>query len=191
MLDYVDVTTTLTIAFSEHVDITASGVTLECPASTPIAFSGLPLADESNVTLTPNAALPEGVICVGTVLAAEVTDTDGTPDNMAADFSFSFTTVDLPDEFATVRDLVDDAWVRALAGRTTAEAALQSALDLLSSSLSEAFDLDAAESALADAENLVATGGPPDQAEFGVLDLFMKRSRALFDAGVLILGGGS
>ena len=51
-----------------------------------------PAAGTSLVVITPDAALPEGVLCEVTVVATEVTDLYGTPDNMVADFQFSFTT---------------------------------------------------------------------------------------------------
>ena len=84
--------TAISITFDEAVDITALGVILECPVSTAIPFSGLPAAGASLVVITPDAPLPEGVVCEVTVVATEVTDLDHTPDNMVADFQFSFTT---------------------------------------------------------------------------------------------------
>ena len=87
-----NVSTGTAITFSEAVDVTALGVILECPVPTAIPFSGLPATDTSLVVITPDAPLPEGVVCEVTVVATEVTDLDGTPDNMVADFQFSFTT---------------------------------------------------------------------------------------------------
>ena len=43
-------------------------------------------------TIDPNSDLPNSVSCTATVVAAQVTDLDGTPDAMALDYSWSFTT---------------------------------------------------------------------------------------------------
>ncbi len=88
----VAVNSTVTVNFDETVDLSAAAATLECPAGTPVAFSGLPASDVTSVTLTPDADLPDSTLGSVTIVAAEVTDNDGTADNMAADYSFSFTT---------------------------------------------------------------------------------------------------
>ena len=97
--------------------------------------------------------------------------------------------IDFPDEFATIRALVNDAWVRALADRTPVGEDLQALLDLLSHSVWVELNLDKANGALASAQALVAAGGPPNEAEFAVLDLFLARSRTLFDLALADLGG--
>ena len=88
----VAVDTAITINFNESVNLTASAVTLECPAATTIAFTGLPANDVTSITLTPGANLPESTLCNATIVAAQVTDNDGAVDIMAADVAFSFTT---------------------------------------------------------------------------------------------------
>ena len=96
-----------------------------------------------------------------------------------------------PEELTTVRALVDDAWVNSLAQRLESDVAvaLKGALDLLSSSLGDVFDLDAADGALTEAQSLVEGAGPPTQVESAFLRLFVARSRILFDAAVeTILG---
>lgn len=84
----------ITINFSEPVSATADAFALECPTGTPVAFSSSPAlpGDGSSFVLTPAAALPLNTTCTVTVTAAEITDLDGDPNNMEADYSFSFTT---------------------------------------------------------------------------------------------------
>jgi len=87
--------TGITINFDEDVDATASAVTVTCDAVAQ-SFTGLPFSGASMV-LTPDADLPFDASCAVDVLAAEVTDQDGSIDNMAMDFSFGFTVVsDVP-----------------------------------------------------------------------------------------------
>ncbi|MCB0060682.1 MAG: lamin tail domain-containing protein, partial [Caldilineaceae bacterium] len=85
----------ITINFSENVNLTANAVTLECPSSTAIPFTGLPASDVNTIILNPDSDLPADTVCTVTVVAAEVTDADSDdpPDAMDTDFSFSFTTV--------------------------------------------------------------------------------------------------
>jgi predicted extracellular nuclease len=91
----VAVDTTITINFSESVDVTADAFTIECPVNTQVAFSSsptLPATGTTNVVLTPASDLPNDTTCTVTVVATEVTDKDGNPDNMAENYVFSFTT---------------------------------------------------------------------------------------------------
>ncbi|MGL4233636.1 MAG: Ig-like domain-containing protein, partial [Casimicrobium sp.] len=85
---------TITVNFSEPVDVSSGGITLECPAATPIAFTGLPATNATSLVLTPTAPLPLNTTCTVSVLAANVTDVDANdpPDNLAANYVFSFTT---------------------------------------------------------------------------------------------------
>lgn len=92
----VPVNTAITVQFSESVDVTAAAFTVECPIGTPVSFTttpALPATGVTSVTLNPTGALPNNTLCTVTVVAAEVTDTDGTPQNMAADHVFTFTTI--------------------------------------------------------------------------------------------------
>ena len=92
----VAVNTAITVNFSESVDATANAFSIACPAGTPVAFGStpaLPANDVTSVTLTPSADLPNGTLCTVTVAAAGISDNDGTPDAMAADYVFSFTTI--------------------------------------------------------------------------------------------------
>ncbi len=93
--NYVAINATITIRFSELVNLTASAVTLECPAGTPVTFTGLPASSVTSATLTPSAPLPNGTTCTVSVIADQVSDvdTDDPPDNMTANYVFTFTTV--------------------------------------------------------------------------------------------------
>lgn len=84
----------ITINFSEPVSATAHAFALECPTDTSVAFSSSPAlpGDGSSFILTPAAALPLNTTCAVTVTATEISDLDGEPDSMAADYNFSFTT---------------------------------------------------------------------------------------------------
>ncbi len=87
----------ITVNFSESVDIAAGAFTVQCPVGNGVAFSSapeLPAAGVLSVTLTPDNDLPTATLCTVTVLADKVTDTDGTPQPMAADHVFTFNTVD-------------------------------------------------------------------------------------------------
>jgi predicted extracellular nuclease len=81
----------ITINFSEPVDVTASGVTVECPVGTPITFTGLPVSNSTSVVLDPSVNLPTSTICTVTVVASQVSDLDGTIDYMASNYTFTFT----------------------------------------------------------------------------------------------------
>lgn len=85
----VAVDATITINFSEAVDATINSVTLTCDAQT-VDFSGLPFSG-TELVITPDADLANDAVCTVNVVAAEVTDQDGTADNMAADYGFGFT----------------------------------------------------------------------------------------------------
>jgi methionine-rich copper-binding protein CopC len=95
--DHVAVNTNIVVNFSEPVTANGSSFTLECPVGTPQSFavSGSP---GSSITLDPTSNLPEGTICSVTVIAANISDVDSVdpPDNMAANYPFSFTTDSAP-----------------------------------------------------------------------------------------------
>lgn len=92
----VPVGTTITVNFSESVDVAMGAFTVACPTGSPVAFSStptLPANDTNSVVLTPSSNLPGGTVCTVTVDAAKVTDNDGTPNTMAANYNWSFTTI--------------------------------------------------------------------------------------------------
>lgn len=81
----------VTVDFSENIDATASAVTMTCTTSGAVTFSaGLPTTGVAQLVLTPSSTLTDGETCDVTVVAAEITDTDGTADAMAANYEFSF-----------------------------------------------------------------------------------------------------
>lgn len=85
------VTSTITVAFSEAVDVTTSAFTLECPVGSAVAFTQ-PAVSGTSFMLTPAAPLPYDTTCTVTVVADQVVDRDGTADPMEEDYAFSFTT---------------------------------------------------------------------------------------------------
>jgi hypothetical protein len=86
-------TESITINFSEIVNATTNSFTIECPAPGNLQSYSLSSSPASSFTLTPNSNLPAGTTCTVTVIAAQITDVDAgdPPDNLAADFTFSFT----------------------------------------------------------------------------------------------------
>jgi endonuclease G, mitochondrial len=90
---------TILVNFSESVtasDPPASAFSLECPAGSPRTFTQT-ASPTATFTLTPDSPLPAGTTCQVTVNANDITDADGTPDHMTANYSFSFTTVSQTD----------------------------------------------------------------------------------------------
>jgi uncharacterized repeat protein (TIGR01451 family) len=81
----------ITINFSESVNATASSFSVECPAGSPRTFA-LSASPAASFTLDPTADLPAGTTCTVTVFASQITDADAfdPPDQMAADYTFSF-----------------------------------------------------------------------------------------------------
>ena len=103
---------TITINFSENVNVAASGVTIDCGGG-PLGF--LPALPQNNLTalvLTPGALLPAGSTCTVTVDKTKITDTDTSdpPDNMVNDFVFSF---------KVNPDAVDDTYPVTLVGNVS------------------------------------------------------------------------
>jgi len=94
--------TTITINFSEPVDITsAANFSLVCDSNPQGYTVTVPVvlpASTSVVVIDPASSLPYDTTCAFTVFAAQVvdTDTDDPPDNMAADFTSTFTTAGPP-----------------------------------------------------------------------------------------------
>jgi predicted extracellular nuclease len=89
----VPVNTGITLNFSEAVNVAAGGVTLVCGSpGTAIALNTLPANAVTSLALTPASELPSSSSCTVTTVAANVVDIDGTPNAMASDFIWSFTT---------------------------------------------------------------------------------------------------
>ena len=87
----VAVDTDIQITFSEDVDVTGAWFTIACQisGSHTAAVSGGPRI----FTLNPDVDFSDAETCTVTIAASQVSDRDGTPDPMAADYSWSFTTV--------------------------------------------------------------------------------------------------
>jgi predicted extracellular nuclease len=86
--------TNLTVTFSEPVNVTGAWYTLNCTVSGShtATFSGGP----TTFTIDPDSDFVSGDSCTLTVLAAQVSDQDNNdpPDNMVANFTVGFSTVD-------------------------------------------------------------------------------------------------
>jgi len=86
----------IAVNFSEDVNLTGSALTISCVASGAhtVAITGGPQA----YTFNPDPDFDNSESCTATVVASEVSDTDSEdpPDNMAADFVFSFDTASPP-----------------------------------------------------------------------------------------------
>ncbi|HEU4712404.1 MAG TPA: Ig-like domain-containing protein [Pyrinomonadaceae bacterium] len=93
----VGVDTNISITFSESVNATTSSFNLDCPTGSPKTFT-LNASPSTVFTLDPTVDLPFNTVCTVTVLANQISDQDVSdpPDNMAANFIFSFTTAALP-----------------------------------------------------------------------------------------------
>lgn len=88
-----DASGNVVINFSEAVNATANAVTFNCAQTGVVNFSGLPLNNATTMTLDPDNDLIDGLECTVTLLAAEIVDTDGVPDqlNNGTDYVISFT----------------------------------------------------------------------------------------------------
>ncbi len=89
----VALSTSITVAFSEPVDIAAGAVVVSCPIGTPLASSAA-ASGVTAVVLTPGSPLPAGTTCVVDVNPAGVVDTDAIdpPDGLAGPATVSFAT---------------------------------------------------------------------------------------------------
>lgn len=88
----VPVNTNITVTFSESVNVAGDWFTIVCTSgSYTAAVSGGP----ETFILDPTGDFAYGDNCTVTILASQVTDQDSNdpPDNMAADYSWSFTTM--------------------------------------------------------------------------------------------------
>lgn len=79
----------VTITFSEPVTTTGTWYTISCTSGTRTAtVTGGP----TSYVLDPSSDFAANEACTVTVVASQVTDRDGTPDQLAQDYSFSFNT---------------------------------------------------------------------------------------------------
>ncbi|MHB8800089.1 MAG: Ig-like domain-containing protein [Thermoanaerobaculia bacterium] len=89
----VPVASDITVTFTEAVTVSAASFTLECPGGAPFA-GGFAVSGSGTATITinPTGDLPAGTACDVGVIAASVTDLDGTADPMASGYAWTFTT---------------------------------------------------------------------------------------------------
>src|SRR5207237_5609505 len=92
----VPVNSNVSITFTEPVDVTGSWYSISCGTSD--GHSATVSGGPTTFTLDPTSDFVQGETCTVTVFAANVTDqdTNDPPDNMAANYVFSFTTVAPP-----------------------------------------------------------------------------------------------
>ncbi|MCX7557399.1 Ig-like domain-containing protein [Xanthomonadaceae bacterium JHOS43] len=91
--DVVNITPTITVNFSESVDLDPGVFTLNCGGAVATTASpSLPASGVTSINFTPDGALPAGSSCTATVLATAVHDTDSNdpPDTMDVDHVWSF-----------------------------------------------------------------------------------------------------
>jgi CSLREA domain-containing protein len=112
----VDITSNITINFSEPVSFQSPAFTINCGG--PIAFTstpGIPAGSQTSIILDPISALPEGTLCSVNGLAANIFDQaqnqlDGNDDGTAGDdFVLTFTTATIVGAVIVVDSLADDA----------------------------------------------------------------------------------
>jgi len=110
--------TNITITFSEAVNVSSTWYTISC------ATSGSHTAEQSGgpttFTLDPTTDFAFSESCTVTVLASEVTDQDtlDPPNNMSANFVFSFTTEAPPPPPTFIHDIQGAAHISPLNGQT-------------------------------------------------------------------------
>lgn len=104
------------VTFSEAVTAGTSAFALSCTGTiTPgITVGGGPIT----YTITPDASFEQGKTCTVTVLTDQVTDQDGDPTTMEADYSFSFTTYR---EFTPIYEIQGSGDTAAVTGLVTTQ----------------------------------------------------------------------
>jgi uncharacterized protein len=85
----------ISVTFSEAVNVSSGSITVECPTSTIVASDPGGFSNVTNVVITPPSGLPAGTACQIKVAASGIqdVDSDDPPDNMLGDFSAGFMTV--------------------------------------------------------------------------------------------------
>ncbi len=83
--------TNITVTFTEPVTAGVSSFALECPTASAQAFT-VSGSGTATITIDPTADLPAGTSCDVRVIAANVTDLDGTADPMASGYAWTFQT---------------------------------------------------------------------------------------------------
>ena len=81
----------ITVNFNEPVTLGGSWLSLSCTTSGTV--TAVTTGGPQSYTLDPSTDFASGETCTVTILANQVTDQDGTPDNMTSNYSFNFSTV--------------------------------------------------------------------------------------------------
>jgi hypothetical protein len=117
------ISTNITINFSE--DVTATGAWYDITCSLSGAHTAVVSGGLSSYTLNPDTDFANGDVCTVTIVAAGVTDLDGTIDNMAADYVFSFSAFDVcAQTFTPIYDIQGSGPAAAIIGTVTTPAPL-------------------------------------------------------------------
>lgn len=87
----------ITVEFSEPVNLVAPWFTLECPGGNAIAATASGAQPGTSFVIDPDSDLPNDTTCTLTIIATQVTDddSDDPPDAMASDHVISFDTIGL------------------------------------------------------------------------------------------------
>src|SRR6266550_6805709 len=110
--------TNITITFSEPVNVTSAWYTISCATSG--SHTAAQTGGPTTFTLDPTTDFAFSESCTVTVLASEVTDQDtlDPPNNMSANFVFSFTTEAPPPPPTFIHDIQGAAHISPLNGQT-------------------------------------------------------------------------
>jgi DNA/RNA endonuclease G (NUC1) len=109
LANHVAINSKVIVNFSESVTASASAFALECPVGSPQAFTQS-ASPSTTFTLTPTSSLPYSTTCSATVTAAQISDTDTVdpPDQMVADYTFTFTTANPPATNVIINEVDSD-----------------------------------------------------------------------------------
>ncbi|MFN8531113.1 MAG: ExeM/NucH family extracellular endonuclease [Anaerolineae bacterium] len=112
------ITSNLNVTFSEPVTVTGNWLQLACPTSgTRIVSDFTVTGGPSSFNLDPTTDFSAGESCTLTIFAAQVADQDGTPNNLAANYTASFTTA-LPAILTRIHDVQGNGATSPLVGQT-------------------------------------------------------------------------
>ena len=83
-------TANLTVNFNENVNVSGTWFDITCEASGSHTATVTGTPPTNSYTLNPDSDFLVGEMCAATIFASQVTDVDGTPDPMAADYTWRF-----------------------------------------------------------------------------------------------------
>ncbi len=110
----IPVNANISVTFSEPVNATSDSFQINCATSGahPFTLSG----GATTYTLDPTTDFTQGEVCTVTVVAAQVTDQDGTADQMAANYVFDFTVINTAP--VAIHDIQGSGTASPFAGQT-------------------------------------------------------------------------